>query len=122
LYQLIPATAVAHSLDLTFDLAYVEFLNPWKIGGQVYVLTKKDLRYQVNYIQQHHINFWLMTPSNAQSLIRFGLLKQNSLPDLKITIFGGEPLPESFIPEWRKAAPNTEIKHGIGSTECQNVA
>jgi acyl-CoA synthetase (AMP-forming)/AMP-acid ligase II len=45
-------------------------------------------------------------------------LGTNSLHTLRVTVFGGEQLPESTVMAWRSAAPNTAIFNLYGPTEA----
>jgi acyl-CoA synthetase (AMP-forming)/AMP-acid ligase II len=39
------------------------------------------------------------------------------LPDLRLTVFGGEPLPLGIVEAWQQAAPNSAIHNLYGPTE-----
>jgi acyl-CoA synthetase (AMP-forming)/AMP-acid ligase II len=41
-----------------------------------------------------------------------------SLPDLRLTIFGGEPVPEGIVKAWQVAAPHSAIAALYGPTEA----
>jgi D-alanine--poly(phosphoribitol) ligase subunit 1 len=69
-------------------------------------------------LREHRITFWLSVPTTGLTLANLGLLKPASLPDLRCTLFCGEPLPQRLAQSWHRAAPNGRLFNIYGPTEC----
>jgi acyl-CoA synthetase (AMP-forming)/AMP-acid ligase II len=51
-------------------------------------------------------------------MYKMGLLQKNIFPDIRISLFCGEPLPKHLADAWQKAAPNSSVENLYGPTEA----
>jgi acyl-coenzyme A synthetase/AMP-(fatty) acid ligase len=71
----------------------------------------------VKFVNSNKITVWYSVPSLAGRLTQIKSLAANTLPTLRITLFGGEQLPAAIVDAWRLAAPNSIIENFYGPTE-----
>ncbi|TXH77675.1 MAG: D-alanine--poly(phosphoribitol) ligase [Lysobacteraceae bacterium] len=116
-YALGPADRLSQTFDLTFDLSIFDLFMAWQAGAAVCVLQPIELLMPFRSIEQHGITTWFSVPSVATHLIRNGLLKPNSMPGLRWSLFCGEALPRGVAEAWQAAAPNSVLENLYGPTE-----
>lgn len=71
----------------------------------------------VKFSRDRQLTVWFSVPSLAGMLKQIKALAPNALPDLRISVFGGEQLPETIVTAWQAAAPNSIIENFYGPTE-----
>jgi acyl-coenzyme A synthetase/AMP-(fatty) acid ligase len=71
-----------------------------------------------SFIRDRRLTCWHSVPSVIVLLHRLGKLTPGAFPDLRLSRFAGEALPEDAARAWRVAAPNSEIENLYGPTEC----
>jgi non-ribosomal peptide synthetase component F len=72
----------------------------------------------VKFARTAKLTVWNSVPSLVGMLQQIKALQPGCLPDLRITVFGGEALPQSTALQWQDAAPNTGIFNLYGPTEA----
>ena len=109
---------VLESCDLAFDFSVHDCFSAWEAGAAVHVLPAARAMNAVSFARDRRLTVWNSVPSLVAMLAQVKALKDGSLPDLRLTVFGGEPLPRSVVAAWRRAAPNTAIINLYGPTEA----
>ncbi len=104
--------------DLTFDLSMHDILVCWQAGACLYVPSMEQKLFMVDFVKKYQITVWFSVPSVAALLSDYGLLKPNSLPSLRLSLFCGEALASSVAKKWRIAAPNSRLDNLYGPTEA----
>jgi acyl-coenzyme A synthetase/AMP-(fatty) acid ligase len=61
---------------------------------------------------------WFSVPSVAMFMSGYRMLKPDSFPSLRYSLFCGEPLSATLADEWQKAAPNSILENLYGPTEA----
>ncbi|MFL9916130.1 amino acid adenylation domain-containing protein [Paraburkholderia fungorum] len=113
----LPGARYAQLCELTFDPSVHDMFVCWANGGCLYVPKTVEPIYNAAFIKQHAITHWSSVPSVAGFMQQFRKLGQNEFPSLRVTIFGGEPLPRLLVQAWRRAAPNSRVLNMYGPTE-----
>jgi len=72
----------------------------------------------VKFAQNSGLTVWNSVPSLAGMLRQIKALKPDSLSALRLTVFGGEQLPEGVVEAWQSAAPNSTVFNLYGPTEA----
>ncbi|MBV9009556.1 MAG: amino acid adenylation domain-containing protein [Verrucomicrobia bacterium] len=108
---------VSQTFDLTFDLSAHDMFVAWQNGACVCVPSVKQLMKPGAFIQDAKLTVWFSVPSVAVFMRRFGVLKPNMYPGLRLSLFCGEALPVEIVQSWRLAAPNSVIENIYGPTE-----
>ena len=108
----------SQTFDLTFDLSVFDLFVAWERGACVYCLPEKTLLKPGRYIREHGLTLWFSVPSTAMFLQRFGMLKPNSYPSLRRSLFCGEALPVQLAEAWAAAAPHSIMENLYGPTEA----
>jgi len=116
-YQITPADRLSQTFDQTFDLAIFDLFMAWNHGAAVCVIQPIQLLSPFRLIEEQGITIWFSVPSVAALLRKQKLLKPNSLPNLRLSLFCGEALPKATAEAWQLAAPNSIIDNLYGPTE-----
>ncbi|WP_040247628.1 AMP-binding protein [Psychroserpens mesophilus] len=107
----------SQSFDLTFDLSVHDMFLSWSVGASLYVIPEVALMAPAKFIKQNKLSVWFSVPSLAQFMNKFKMLKENTFPNLRYSLFCGEALPKSIVIAWQKAAPNSTLENIYGPTE-----
>ena len=105
------------TLELTFDVSLHNMFTTWEAGASLHVLPASRVMSAVKFSRDRQLTVWFSVPSLAGMLKQIKALAPNALPDLRISVFGGEQLPETIVSAWQAAAPNSIIENFYGPTE-----
>lgn len=108
---------LSQMFDMTFDLSVFDMFVSWEKGACVCCPSQKTLMKPGKFINELELTLWFSVPSTIVFMKRFRILKPNSYPSLRWSLFCGEPLPVASIQEWQQAAPNAIIENLYGPTE-----
>jgi len=103
--------------EMTFDLSVFDMFVAWEKGACVCCPPLKSLIKPGKFIKDMELTVWFSVPSTAVFMKRLGMLKPNSYPSLRYSLFCGEPLPVESARAWMQAAPNSIIDNLYGPTE-----
>jgi D-alanine--poly(phosphoribitol) ligase subunit 1 len=109
---------VLESCELTFDVSVHNIFATWRAGASVHVLPATRVMSAVEFARTAKLTVWNSVPSLVGMLRQAKALRPGILPNLRMTVFGGEQLPESVVAAWRAAAPNSVIYNFYGPTEA----
>ena len=104
--------------ELSFDVSAHNMFATWEAGATLHVLPANATMNAVKFARNAKLTVWNSAPSLAAMLRQLRALAPGSLPDLRVTAFGGEQLPASTVAAWREAAPNSAIFNAYGPTEA----
>ena len=116
-YALTSNDRVSQTFDLTFDLSAHDMFVAWHNGACVCCPTQKQSIKPGAFINDARLTVWFSVPSTAMFMRRLGVLKPGMYPQLRLTLFCGEPLPVEIVRQWALAAPNSVIENLYGPTE-----
>lgn len=108
----------SQTFDLTFDLSVHDMFLSWSVGASLYIIPEKTLMAPAKFIKENKLSVWFSVPSLAQFMNKFRMLKENSFPSLRYSLFCGEALPKSIAIAWQKAASNSILENIYGPTEA----
>jgi amino acid adenylation domain-containing protein len=116
-YGVTETDRLSQTFDLTFDLSAFDMFVAWERGACLccppqHVLIKPDA-----FIRDSRLTIWFSVPSTAVFMKRLGSLKPGRLPDLRWSLFCGEPLPVEVAEAWAEAAPGSIVENLYGPTE-----
>jgi amino acid adenylation domain-containing protein len=112
---------LSQMFDMTFDVSVFDMFVSWEKGACVCCPNKKTLMKPGKFINDLELTLWFSVPSTIVFMKRFNILKPNSYPSLRWSLFAGEPLPAASVQEWEQAAPNSIIENLYGPTELTIV-
>jgi amino acid adenylation domain-containing protein len=115
LYEIDSTDRLGQLFDLTFDLSNFDMFVSWETGACVCVPS--DLNRPDRFIQEAGLTIWFSVPSRVIFMQRLGMLKPDSFPTLRLSLFCGEALPDKIAASWSRAASNSEIENLYGPTE-----
>jgi amino acid adenylation domain-containing protein len=104
--------------ELSFDVSAHNMFATWEAGAALHVLPAAATINAVKFARSAGLTVWNSAPSLAAMLRQLKTLAPGSLPDLRVTAFGGEQLPASTVAAWRQAAPGSAIFNVYGPTEA----
>lgn len=108
---------VLETCELSFDFSVHNMFSTWKAGASLHILPATMVMNAVKFVQNSELTVWNSVPSLAGMLSQMKILQPKSLQNLRVTVFGGEQLPESTVVNWKAAAPNSKIFNLYGPTE-----
>ena len=120
-YSVTAADRVSQTHELTFDVSVWDMFVCWEVGACLCCPTQKELLGPGKFIRRHEITVWFSVPSTAVFMKRLGMLKPDSYPTLRYSLFAGEPLPTAVADAWLEAAPQSTVENLYGPTELTIV-
>lgn len=103
--------------ELSFDFSVLDMLATWHAGASLHILPANRVMNAVKFARDHRLTVWNSVPSLIGMLSQIKALSPGVLPDLRLTVFGGEPLPQSIAETWQQSAPNSTVHNLYGPTE-----
>lgn len=89
--QILQTDRVSQMFDITFDLSvhdiFLSFLN----GATLFVVPKSQLLAPIKFIKKHNLSVFFATPSVISMVDKIRLLREDFLPNLRLSLFCGEP-------------------------------
>jgi amino acid adenylation domain-containing protein len=116
-YQLTTEDRLTQTFDQTFDLSVFDLFMAWGSGAAVCSMQPIHLLAPFRFVRENGITVWFSVPSVAALLRKKNLLKPDSLPSLRWSLFCGEALPSATAEAWQAAAPNSVVENLYGPTE-----
>jgi non-ribosomal peptide synthetase component F len=86
--------------ELSFDFSVHNMFSTWEAGASLHILPATMVMNAVKFAQNSGLTVWNSVPSLAGMLRQIKALKPDSLSSLRLTVFGGEQLPESAVSSW----------------------
>lgn len=108
---------ISQTHELTFDVSVWDMFVAWERGACLCCPTRKELIKPGAFIRDSRITTWFSVPSTAIFMKRLGMLKPDSYPGLRWSLFAGEPLPNAVAEAWQAAAPESRVENLYGPTE-----
>lgn len=113
-----PQDRASQFTELTFDPAVGEIFVPWWAGASLHVVPPVSQVSPAKFIRARQLSIWGSTPALIGWMRATRSLKPGSLPSLRYTSFGGEPLPIVSVEAWQAAAPMSVVDNLYGPTEA----
>ncbi len=116
-YRFTPEDRVSQAHELTFDLSILDIFTTLLSGASLHVVPDRQMTFPAHFIRTQKLSICIAVPSVAGMLSQMKMLKPNSFPSLRWSLFCGEALPESTVLAWKQAAPHSRIDNLYGPTE-----
>jgi amino acid adenylation domain-containing protein len=117
-FELDETDRLSQLFDLTFDLSVFDLFAAWEHGACVCCPAESQLLEPSGYVRESRLTAWFSVPSAAMFMRRFGALKPDAFPELRLSLFCGEALPADLAAAWSAAAPNSVLENLYGPTEA----
>lgn len=117
LYDVAPGSRCSQTFDLTFDGSVHDLFVTWSCGGTLVVPQRSQLLSPVDFVNSARLTHWWSVPSLISFAERLGTLRPGSMPTLRQSLFGGEPLTLTAARQWQAAAPGSTVDNLYGPTE-----
>jgi amino acid adenylation domain-containing protein len=116
-YSVTSEDRFSQTFDMTFDLSVFDMFVAWERGACVCCPPEKALMTPGRFVRDSEITIWFSVPSTAVFMKKLGMLKPDSYPSLRFSLFCGEPLPAETARAWAEAAPASIVENLYGPTE-----
>jgi len=116
--EMTPADRASQFTELSFDPSIGEILVPLEAGASLHVVPAISKVSPARFIRDSELTIWGSAPAAIAWMRATRSLRPGSLPGLRYTSFGGEPLPLESVRAWQAAAPNSVIDNLYGPTEA----
>jgi D-alanine--poly(phosphoribitol) ligase subunit 1 len=103
--------------ELTFDVSVHNMFTTWEAGASLHVLPAARVMSAVKFVRENGVTVWNSVPSLVGMLRQVKVLGPGALPEVRLTVFGGEQLSKGAVEAWRTAAPASVIHNFYGPTE-----
>jgi D-alanine--poly(phosphoribitol) ligase subunit 1 len=113
-----PGDRTAGLSEITFDISVFDMFFTWDRGAALHVVPAAQAMAPLGYLREQGVTVLFGVPSMVRMLSRMKLLRPGVLPDLRISIFSGEPLPVALAEIWSAAAPGSLVENFYGPTEA----
>jgi amino acid adenylation domain-containing protein len=120
-YSLTEHDRLSQMSDLTFDQSVFDMFMAWEAGACLCCPSPAELLNPSNFIASNHLTVWCSVPSVAMFIRRLTGLPRGCFPDLRWSLFGGEPLPADIAQAWAEAADGSRVENLYGPTELTSV-
>ena len=112
------ADRALETCELSFDFSVHNMFSTWEAGASLHILPATTVMNAVKFARNSGLTVWNSVPSLAGMLRQIKALAPGSLDGLRVTVFGGEQLPEATVTTWQSAAPHSRIVNLYGPTEA----
>jgi amino acid adenylation domain-containing protein len=117
-YDFGPEDRFSQTFDLTFDLSVFDLFVTWGSGGCLCCPSPAQLISPARFIRESELTVWFSVPSLGAMMRKLRMLKPDSYPTLRWSLFCGEPLPGELARAWAAAAPASTVENLYGPTEA----
>jgi len=117
-YGIQPEDRLSQLFELSFDASVFDVFMALNHGASFHTVPENQLMAPAAFIRQQGLTVWFGVPSTIAFLHKMRLLRANSFPQLRISIFGGEPMPVTSLRAWQSAAPASVVDNVYGPTEA----
>ncbi|WP_405392034.1 AMP-binding protein [Streptomyces sp. NBC_01102] len=112
-----PGTRTGMLTSPSFDVVFRDLLLPLMAGGELHI-AEADVRSRPDavlpWIAEHAVSVVHLVPSLSARWISAAATR---MPELRWTLFAGEPLYGQHVTRWRSAAPGTAVINLYGPSE-----
>jgi amino acid adenylation domain-containing protein len=115
---LTPEDRASQFTELSFDPSLGEIFLPLRAGASLHVVPALSTMSPARFIRERRLTVWGSAPAAIAWMRDTRSLAPGSLPSLRYTSFGGEPLALASVLAWQAAAPNSVVDNLYGPTEA----
>jgi amino acid adenylation domain-containing protein len=108
----------SQTFEMTFDLSVFDMFVAWSRGACVCCPSERQLMAPSRFVRESELTVWFSVPSLAAVMRKLRMLKPESYPSLRWSLFCGEPLPAELAGAWAAAAPSSTVENLYGPTEA----
>ena len=117
-YRVTHHDRISQAPDIAFDLSVHDIFVGLLSGACLCVVPEPSVIAPAKFIRDKRLTMWTSVPSVAVFMARMRILRPNSFPTIRVSLFCGEALPQKSAEAWQAAAPNSIIENLYGPTEA----
>jgi amino acid adenylation domain-containing protein len=104
--------------DLSFDWSVHDLYPCWEAGACLCAIPERSHMAPAKLIRSLGITMWAAVPSSVGVMAGMRMLRPGAFPDIRVSVFCGEPLPAAYAEAWQAAAPHAIVENLYGPTEA----
>lgn len=112
-----PEDRLAQCSDITFDPSVHDQFVTWRSGATLVAFPDHALLNPLDFAFGKRVTVWNSVASIPALLEGFGQVRDGALPEVRLSLFGGEKLTWNAVQTWKRIAPGTRILNMYGPTE-----
>lgn len=116
-YRPVETDRISGAFDLGFDASVHDMFLAWSSGACLCVVPDGTPAEIAAFLRERKLTVWFSLPHLVADLAAAGCLSPGAFPTLRLSLFGGEPLPRESVRRWREAAPGSLVENLYGPTE-----
>ena len=117
-FPLTPEDRLSQTFDLTFDPSVQVQFATWTAGATLVDFPDRALASPLDFARERAVTVWFSVPSLPAFLESSRLARDNALPDIRLSLFGGEKFTWNALQAWNRIAPNGRCANLYGPTEA----
>ncbi|MBD1584446.1 AMP-binding protein [Pseudoalteromonas sp. S16_S37] len=107
-----------HMASYAFDCHIHDIFVPWFAGARVCIFENHAHNNLFLSLREKGITHSLLAPCVVNEFKRGGFNVPGFLPDMQVSLFGGEPVYSDILTYWANIAPNSDYFNVYGPTEA----
>lgn len=108
----------SQTFEMTFDLSVHDMFVCWSNGACLVPMPHSNVMAPAKFIRDRELTVWFSVPSVIMFMQRFRSLRPDCFPNLRVSLFCGEPLLGKYADAWQSAAPESILENLYGPTEA----
>jgi amino acid adenylation domain-containing protein len=116
-FEIGPGSRLSQNFELTFDVSVFDLFASWCSGATLVLPGPNESLLPVDYVQGRRLTHFVGVPSVVSLARRMRTLVPGAMPDLRWSIFAGEPFTSEQATAWSSAAPSSVVANMYGPTE-----
>lgn len=116
-YEIGPGSRLSQNFELTFDVSVFDLFASWCCGATLVLPGRNESLLAVEYVRRRRLTHFVAVPSAVSIARRMRTLTPGAMPQLRWSVFIGEPLTREQAMSWSNAAPSSVIENMYGPTE-----
>ena len=112
-----PEDRLAQCSDITFDPSIHDQFVAWRTGATLVAFPDRALLNPLDFAFEKRVTVWNSVASIPALLEGFGEVRDGALPEVRLSLFGGEKLSWNAVQTWKRIAPKTRFANMYGPTE-----
>ena len=116
-YPILPEDRLAQCSDITFDPSIHDQFVAWRAGATLIAFPDRALLNPLDFAFRKNVSVWNSVAGIPALLEGFGQVRDGALPEVRLSVFGGEKLTWNAVQTWKRIAPRTRFANMYGPTE-----
>ena len=116
-----PSDRISQHPPLHFDLSTFDIFGTLGAGAELHLVPPEFnlLPHRLaQFMRESRLTQWFSVPSVLNLMAKYGVLRQDDLPDLRRVLWCGEAIPTPTLMHWMRRLPHAQFTNLYGPTEA----